>query len=433
VQPDQNKGDVSLEKARQLLSSGAYQESLSLVKAYWLKHPDDPDAISLLSELMKEGGRSELSQRLEKLLGRLPAKTSYENMAGAGPQELFEAGFALIDARQHELAAMLLKRCATLIPEEPVVNYELGYALMSLRRFDKAIPYFTTAAAKEPDFDTLLNLAACYTMTRQLQAAQATIAAIAKLDLDNEQSSELEHRKVVLRRLNSVPEMEELSVRDWMFILYGAVLLRQGKRDEISKEDAITIGTTLALLKGLLDGLGVEPEVIEFYGPQSRPMARAIAELLEIPFDSYKGPTRPEKALLTMTWASDIIGPHKSFTQSDERRAIFSYALTWDEPLPIVPEIVGCLAHEEPVAWQPSTSTSASADGSTVFDQEEFDNKAEASYKSMLYHARDLESEPSIIQSIQEMLDYYSDKTSLLMLGSASTISSRSEYTAELD
>ena len=189
----------------------------------------------------------------------------------------------------------------------------------------------------------------------------------------------------------------------------------------------------LALLKGLLDGLYVDFEVVEFYGSQSRPLARALAELLEIPFDSYKGPDRAEKALLTMTWASDIIGPHRSFANTEERRSLFCYSLTWDEPLPLVPEIVGCLGYDEPMPWRNQNSSIATADSVSVFDEQEFDNVVESSYKSILYNARDLEGDPSMIHSVQEAVDYYTDKTSLLMLGNSSIFPYRSEYTAELD
>ena len=56
------------------------------------------------------------------------------------------------------MAAMLLKRCVELVPTEPVVNYELGFALMSMRCHAAAIPYFEAALANGDDFDRLLRL-----------------------------------------------------------------------------------------------------------------------------------------------------------------------------------------------------------------------------------------------------------------------------------
>lgn len=427
---DKNTIETPLKKAEQLLMDGALEQSLSVIRTYWLENPEDGKAATLLAEVMKEGGRLELAKKLETLGMRLAPS---ENGLKPGPQELFEAGFGLIDIRQHELAVMLLNRCAQLLQGEPTVNYELGFALMSLRRFQEAIPHFEYVAAKAPDFDTLLNLSACYTLTRHPQEVKGILQKIESLKLDTEQSLELTHRKLVLRRLESMADKPQMNSRDWVFVLYGSILLRQATRSQIIKEDPASIGSMLALLKGLLDGLYVDFEVVEFYGSQSRPLARALAELLEIPFDSYKGPDRAEKALLTMTWASDIIGPHKSFANTEERRSLFCYSLTWDEPLPLVPEIVGCLGYDEPMPWRNQNSSIATADSVSVFDEQEFDNVVESSYKSILYNARDLEGDPSMIHSVQEAVDYYTDKTSLLMLGNSSIFPYRSEYTAELD
>lgn len=433
LNPQASSGEITLKRARTLLEEGALEESLAMVKAYWLEHPDDSEAAELFANLMQEAGRSDLSVRLENLAKTLPLQSTSQESAQTKPKALFEAGFGLIDIRQHELAAMLLDRCFALVPDEPVISYELGFALMSLRRFKKAIPYFENAAAKAPDFDTFLNLTACYTMTGRKKEAEAVLKKIENLELDHEQSQEAAHRQLILRRLDSLGTKSDLNVRDWVYVLYGTILLRQSTRQDSVKEDAASIGEMLALFKGLMEGLRVEFEVVEFYGPQSRPLARALAELLEIPFDGYKGPSRSERALLTMTWASDIIGPHKSFTQNSEKRALFSYGLTWDEPLPLVPDLVGCLAHDEPMPWRHSSSAPLTSISTSVFDQEEFDNKVEAIYKSILNQARDLESEPRIIQSVLDAVDYYSDKASLLTFGNSSAFPNRSEYTAELD
>ena len=425
--------DNLLEQAQRLLADGAHLECLAALKANWLSHPQDGKTIELFSKLMKEAGRPELAVKLENLAKCLSIGTSELSHQKLGIQELFEAGFGLIDIRQHELAVMLLKHCLALAPHESIFNYELGFALMSLQRFDEAIPYFEALADKSADFDILLNLAACYTMTRRTNEAASVLVRLGQLNLDQEQLRELNHRKVVLKRLQTLPQKTILSTRDWLYVLYGSVLLRQNNKDEIINEDQTSISTMLAVLKGVLAGMGVDLEVIEYYGLQSRPLARALAELLEIPASSYKGPDRTEKALLAMTWASDIIGPHESFLPNADLRTIFAYGLTWNEPLPLVPEIIGCLGYEEPMPWRQATSNfPAINNDSNVLEEAEFDRAIDTIYKSILYHARDLEADPTIIHSVQEIVDYYSDKTSLLLIGNAATFPYRSEYTAEL-
>jgi tetratricopeptide (TPR) repeat protein len=444
-----------LEEIRGLIKDGQVEQSLVLLKTYWLEHPDDSEAADLLSTVMKEAGRSELSERLSALAKQLPAEPEKDetpspspslpvapNQPAAnqpapnkkvGPQELFEAGFSLIDARQHELAAMLLNQCVKLVPDEPVVNYELGFALMSLKRFEEAIAYFENASIMgTADFDTYLNLSACYTMTRRLDDAINALEKIDKLEMDDEQTRELQHRKMVLRRLSMLSSKTHLSPRDWMFVLYGSILLRNQVPKEHSKEDAVSIGSTLAILKGVLEGLRLESEVVEFFGPQSRPLASALSELLEISVGSYKGSSREEKALLTMSWANDVVGPHESFLENTHRRALFAYGLSIDEPLPLVPEIVGTLGYDDVMPWDESGRKITVDSEANVLAPSEIEATLVQQTKAILYNARDLESEPHIIHAVQEALDFYIGKEGLLVLANSKTFPRRCEYTAEV-
>ncbi len=174
-----------------------------------------------------------------------------------------------------------------------------------------------------------------------------------------------------------------------------------------------------------------QPEVVEFYGLQSRPLAQALAEFLQIPMSAYKGPERKEPALLTMTWASDIIGPHKTFATKQPDRHLFSYALSWDEPLPVVPDIVGCLAFEEPMPWRVYDSTGEPVSGGLI-GEHRYTAEIEKAYKDILASARDLESAPSTIKNVQDALDYYQSKKQYLIVGNAKALPTRSEYTAEI-
>jgi len=436
-----------LGQAKELLAQGKTEESLTLVRNYWLENPDDTEAVALMSEIMREGGRSDLSKRLTKLSEHLPftpqAAASEQTVSASRAEnkkqdnmalgrDLFEAGYSLIEARQHELAAMLLNRVAKIAPGEPTVNYELGFALMSMKRFEQAIPYLEESLAKDNDFDTLLNLLVCYILTRQADKARLTLEKIGEIKLNGEQSKELMHKQVVVKRLESVSSKNNLNARDWLYILYGSVLLRTSTRQYRIKEDPATIGQMLAVLKGVLGGLCVDqPEAVEFYGPQSRPLAQSLAEFLEVPMSAYKGPRRKEPALLTMTWASDIIGPHKSFVDKEKDRHLFSYALSWDEPLPVVPDIIGCLAFDEPMPWRMYDSKGQPVSGGSIGDHH-FTAEIEKAYREILANARDLESDPATIKHVEDALNYYEGKRTYLIVGNAKALGTRSEYTAEI-
>jgi hypothetical protein len=141
-----------------------------------------------------------------------------------------------------------------------------------------------------------------------------------------------------------------------------------------------------------------------------------MSELLELQCDSYKGPDRPDRALLMMAWATDITGPHQSFVETSERRTLFAYGLPRREPLPLTPEIVAAVTDEFPMPWSPEFRSGS-------LDQEIAD---------ILEIARGLESEPEILKHIQNAVEYYHLKRDFLLLGNHETFPERPEYTAEI-
>jgi hypothetical protein len=172
----------------------------------------------------------------------------------------------------------------------------------------------------------------------------------------------------------------------------------------------------LLIVKGILEGMRIEYEAIEYYNTAARPLARVLAELMEVQCNSYMGPDRPDRALLLLTWAPEIIGPHGAFIEHLETRSIFAYGLNWAEPLPVAPEICGRLAHMTPVPW---TETSKEQSEDKIFD-------------SILQSARTLESDPEIIKKIQDAVQYYESKQPLLVLNNTKAFPNRPEYTAEI-
>lgn len=416
-----------LAKAREHLADGAMEACLSALKQHWLENPYDPEAASLLSQLMHEAGRPDLSNKLQTLAEKLSASLGEDEPEKKHAQEMFEAGYGLIDVRQHELAAMLLNRCASVLPEEPTVNYELGFSLMSLGRHKDAVKYFEQALKVQDDFDTRLNLTVCYTIARQPQEAKAMLEAAAQMAMTDEERAEVNHRRAVFTRLQKLGNRQNLTHRDWMFVLYGSILLFPGARKS-AKEDIMQVSQMLATLRGLLEGLSIEIEVTEYYSLRSRPLARILSELMEIHDDSYRGPERPDRAILLMAWATDVIGPHEAFIPNTEKRCLFSYAMTSSEPLPVVPDIVGFLADDLDLPWMALIDSPGQTNAQATARKETTDDMI----KRALVRGRDLDSDPEILNNVQEAIAYYCDKREFLVLGNSKRFPMRPEYTAEI-
>lgn len=421
--------EPTLAEARRLLEAGDQESSFELVSEYWLANPLSREAALLMSEIMKELKLDELSHHLSRLASSpLPIN---EN-----PQSLFEAGYRFIDHRLYALAEMLLSACANLAPAEPMVNYELAFALMSLKRFAEAIPYFEKSIAGPDDFDTRLNLVVCYISTRQDKKAADMIARLAKIAREPDQKQALSHQKMVLHRLRSLPEKKSLSARDWLFVQYGSVLLdrkadREGSGPVLA--DYQSIAEKLITLRDFLDGLGESFEVVEYYSVLSRPLAIALAELMGIASDSYRGDSRVERALTVMAWASDLIGPHQAFAANEHRRSLFAFGLTSEEPLPIIPDLVAVYASSCAMPWAERWQVESDGVNEPVVTRIEASSEGpEEIAARIVAKARAIESDPDLIRQANELVEFYSSRRELMVLGNHETFPLRPEYTAEV-
>lgn len=425
--------DPSLATARELLAKQEHEDCFFVLKESWLKEPDNIEIVRLMSELMAAVGKADLSEKL-KALGES------DRALKSDAESLFDAGFQFIDERQPELAAMLLERCVQLAPEEPTVHYELGFALMSLKRYQEAIAHFVRVLAKSDDFDTRLNLAVSYTCTRKPPMVREMLERMAALTSSEEEEQELAHQRRVHKRLEALASKPSLSARDWLYIHYGSVLLNEnrergtgGKFGQILN-DYPQIARTLLVLRGVLEGLGQVFDVVEYYSTLSRPLAQAFADLLSLPSELYGGPKREERALLIMSWASDIIGPHELFTEHQKQRSIFAYGLTWQAPLPVVPELSGYLAEASAMPWAERWRVEKWDDGrpagiEQVLTEPEGPNESSA---KILACAADLEADPETLHQVQELLAYYEDIKDWLVIGNSETFPRRPEYTNEI-
>lgn len=433
-----------LQQVEHLLGEKNYPDALAILRSFWLENPSDTQAIRLLSRLMKSLKKNELSGSLYKLAE--PEAMEHD------VQNLFEAGFKLIDERELQLAVMLLERCINRMPDQATVAYELGFALMALHRFNEAIPHFQKTLEEKQDFDTSLNLTVCFTLTRRMQEAHALVASLEKLASNDDEKGEIEQRKVVLKRLESFQKKEHLTPRDWLYTLYGTLVLSEPNPTEFhpstklaamdglfadtlekcgsNTPDYKAVAWTLVVLEKLLGELGFEFDVVEFYSPMSRPLAEAMAHIMNLPAKSFRGADSKDRSLMLMCWAPNIIGPHKSFLNNNNR-VLFSYGISTVQPLPLTPDLVGELCTDCQMPWAQSSEEDANerSNQASIDIPDAYQAKA---MDRILEQVSELESRPEIIQTVQELAAYYSPKRSSLVVGNTRAFPKRPEYTAEV-
>lgn len=405
--------------AEQLLEHGLLEKCRDALNAVWSENIFAPRAIQLYASLTREMGKDDVADTLDRLYQKL---SESQDQPYKHHQEIFDAGYAMVEIRQHEIASLLLKTLHKELPQDPHVAYELGFALMSMRKFKEAKKYFAIVANDNEDFDAVLNLCVCETLDRNIEGARRLLQELTRLAKDDLEKAEVQHRRMVLKRLeyfsDKFSHKKNLNDRDWLFILYGSILLRP--RLTI-KHDAIVelsqVAATLVVLKIFLNGMDHDREAFEYYSLKSKPMVASLSHNMSLPFDSYKGPDRPDNALLMMCWTTDILGPHEAFIEHNCNRSLFAFGLSTVEPLPLVPDIVGCLSADLRMPWEKNEISVSESKKAT---------------DDLMERIATLESAPELVAEAQDAIDYYSDKRDLIIFLNAQKFGQRAEYTAEL-
>jgi tetratricopeptide (TPR) repeat protein len=416
-----------LEQARQLFARQDFSASFLLTRQHWLNCPDDLEAVQLLSEIIRKNGNQDLYKHL-KILAQSEQELRHN------VQSMFEAGYHFIDEREPELAAMLLSRCARLEPRQREIHYELGFALMQLRRFQEAIIEFESLLQDYDDFDTRLNLTVCHSITRNLARARQLAGEMAQYAASQEEMKELALRNWVIKRLEGFAADDELGVRDWFYSLYGSVLLNEKvEKDSAGRPQTTSVSYedlagTLVLLSGFLKKMGLAYDVIEYYSRLSRPLASALSACLNLPVEPYRGPDRRDKALLVMAWSSDIIGPHRAFVPHCPGRSLFALGLTTSCRLPVTPEIAGFLSGRCVMPWE--AELYELSDGAAALSQ---GSRGQEDAAARLLDVVDkLRDSSALLEQTDYLHAYYSKKRKLLVLDNETSFPERPEYTAEI-
>lgn len=431
----------ALTKAKAHLNERHFDRCFVQLQSYWLENPDDTEAVKLFAELMQKVDKKDLAALLNKL--------AEENNLAEDAQTLFEVAFHLIDERAHDLAVMLLERCVKLVPDEATVNYELGFALMSQKKYDKAVAYFEQAARAEKNFDLVLNQVVCYIMLRQIANADKAIAELSKLAQSEDELIQLGQQKLVSERFKLVEKKASFDARDWYYVLYGGLLLQGagGASDccegdhgshEHQAKDYHKIAETLCALSQLLSEIKEKFVAIEYYNQDAKPIAACLADLMSLPVESYQGPDRSGRALLVIAWAAEVIGPHKSFIELDDKRTIFSLALSADDLLPLAPEIVGLISDIPFAPWSNPLENDLSLFGTgyePALPEAELEDtrkkEVERATEKLIEQAKELNKAQSVLT--KELLQFLDAKMRSKLLLCNQTISKqRPEYSAEI-
>ncbi|MDQ3296768.1 MAG: hypothetical protein M3619_09300 [Myxococcota bacterium] len=314
--------------------------------------PDElPRWLELLAELAARRGAEPLAEITSEVV-RDPDN----------PDQLYDLGYALIDAGAPAIAASVLWRCLALVGDSEEVLCELVSALESALAYPDAFAIL----------DDHAELRTRSFLCRYLHGFNAAMAG--RLDVTREAVSGLEPTTpeeeamhatllgIVERAASLAGEspLDDRDLRGWHYVLTGGLLLHQSPYgfDEPMHGRYAWLGDSLARIATGLDRLAALVKGLELpcvYAPPGRGheiIARAIAKRLGLPLAEWPAIGVPAPGLVALYDLAEL--PAADVARLVPRRPdqiVYAHASPWTQDSPISADVTTLLYQTIVAPW----------------------------------------------------------------------------------
>jgi len=278
------------------------------------------------------------------------------------PDQLYDLGYALIDAGAPDIAASILWRCLALVGESEEVVCELVSALESALAYSDALAVLTEhAALRDRSFLCRYLFAFNAAMSGRLDL---TREALPGLDPDSEEAEIMAGTvaAIVARadRVAGATPLDERDLRGWHYVLSGGLLVHQSPygfdepmhgRYAWLADSLPRIATGLDRLAKLVSALGLPC----IYAPPGRGheiVARAASAKLGIPIAPWPAIGMPAPGLVILHDLADLAeGDATRLVQRRPDQVLFAHACPWTTDSPIAPDVTTLLYQTLVAPW----------------------------------------------------------------------------------
>ena len=283
------------------------------------------------------------------------------------PDQLYDLGYALIDAGAPNLAASVLWRCLQLVGDSEEVVCELVSALETGLAHGDA---FAILEAREP-------LRARSFMCEYLFAFNAamigrldvTRAALARLHVSRD-APETEAMRLaiaaILERADRIAGALPLDARDlrgWHYVLTGGLLAHQspyGFDTPMHGRYAFLQDSIARVAWGIERLRGLAKDIPCVYAPPGRDheiIARAAAQRLGIPIAPWPAVGVPSPGLVVLYDLAELPrGELQRLLQRRDQQILYAHASPWTVDVPVAPDVTTLLYQTLAPAWSDTRS-----------------------------------------------------------------------------
>ncbi len=330
--------------------------------------------------------------------------------------------YELINLNDYEIAIIFLQDLLKVLPDDIFLNYEYGFVLLLTGEYRQSMHYFEKVLNKEKSFDTVLNLIIGNIYLLNMDKLTIYQNLLKELASNPDERTELANVNKIILRLQEYPSLKNIkNYRDWLYILYGNILLVDFKSDKAMfneyKPNLVEILTHIYILKRFFEALNISLELFEYFDEDSHILAQLFALIFELPVEKVSTEIKNAKNMLIVSNPHKITEVYHNYNKINNNQIIYFYSLPFSSALPIIPAVVNCITDKL----------------NLPFTQISYGTKE---YHDLMIKAQDLvnniETDCNSAIKIQQLIEYYELRQPNLILENQDIFKDYVQYHGEL-
>ncbi len=278
------------------------------------------------------------------------------------PDQLYDLGYALIDAGAPDIAASILWRCLGLVGESEEVVCELVSALESALAYPDALEVLSEhATLRQRSFLCRYLYAFNAAMSGKLELTRESLPELAPDSPEDEvMAGTIAAISARADRVTGIAPLDARDLRGWHYVLSGGLLVHQSPygfeepmhgRYAWLADSSARIATGLDRLRELVGDLNLPC----IYAPPGRGheiVALAASKKLGIPIVPWPAIGVPAPGLVVIHDLAEVAeGDVARLVQRREGQIVFAHACPWTQDIPVAPDVVTLLYQTLVAPW----------------------------------------------------------------------------------
>jgi len=336
------------ERALEYLGEGEPQVALRILARALQFDPGYRQALQLAVDILDFVGRGDEAELFRAVL-----------KAPEDSQGYFDLGYHFSDVGLYELAEAFFRKSLDLLPDDPLIHYELGFCLSRLSHYAEAISHLEAAFRQEEAAEAALLMSYCHLLLGHREEACELLKKARSIGLEDDQVAFAEDIAAGLKRFATEPSPFQEGLREWHYIQYGGILLEVYENTDLAGgrftalwTDYIQVARILKRALTLFERWNLSFGSVLYHGERSGPLGVALGTLLNIPARPYQEASSMDGShLIVVASSQDLEDIREDLYPHRPDATLFAFSLDWTRLQPVAPEVVGMMARLCEMPW----------------------------------------------------------------------------------